>query len=170
MKYLERLQPKAKQLDLLMKRRRNLIQVINLTCVPWSVLADRLAGWLTDQKMVDFEKTASDPKRPFRASFQLLEEEKFRRTCSPTLRRLDESLLKAIQDFERASAKPFMLGNRRYRDTLVKKKKTLTDSVPFLYSPSARSTTHFIIAGRDCGQKSKQEVLWILECWPQQKI
>lgn len=80
--------------------------------------------------MVDFEKTASDPRRLFRASFQLNEEEKFRRTCFPTLLQLDESLLKAIQDFERASGKPFMLGNRRYRDTLVNK-RTLRSSLQF---------------------------------------
>ncbi len=37
------------------------------------------------QKMRDFERSASDPARLFRSSFQLLQEEKFRKTALPSL-------------------------------------------------------------------------------------
>ncbi|KAI8149357.1 microtubule associated protein-domain-containing protein [Fennellomyces sp. T-0311] len=94
-KYLQRVQPKARIVARLMKQRRELIQ-----------------------KMIDFEKTASDPKRLFQSSFQLNEEERWRKTCFPTLLMLDDSLLKAVQDFERVSGKPFIYDHRRYLDTL----------------------------------------------------
>ncbi|KAI8976496.1 microtubule associated protein-domain-containing protein [Pilobolus umbonatus] len=71
------------------------------------------------KKMIDFEKTASDPKRLFQASFQLLEEEKWRNTCLPRLLLLDRSLIKAIQEYEQLTDKPVMIGSRRYLDTLL---------------------------------------------------
>jgi hypothetical protein len=69
--------------------------------------------------MIDFEKTASDPKRLFQASFQLIEEEKWRNSCLPRLLHLDRALIKALQEFENLAGKPVMIGNRRYLDTLV---------------------------------------------------
>ena len=69
--------------------------------------------------MVDFEKTASDPKRLFQSSFQLLEEERWRKTCFPTLLMLDDALVQAVQEFERVSGKPFIYDHCRYLDTLV---------------------------------------------------
>lgn len=69
--------------------------------------------------MIDFEKTASDPKRLFQASFQLLEEERWRNSCLPRLLQLDHQLIKAIDEFEKLAGKPVMIGNRRYMDTLV---------------------------------------------------
>ncbi|KAJ3043911.1 carboxypeptidase C prc1 [Rhizophlyctis rosea] len=52
------------------------------------------------KKMREFEKTASDPRRLFRSSFQLLEEEKFRKTCFPTLMRIENSLRRDVASFE----------------------------------------------------------------------
>lgn len=81
--------------------------------------------------MIDFEKTASDPKRLFQASFRLIEEEKWRNTCLPRLLQLDRALIKAINEFEKLAGKPVMIGDCRYLDTLViidrisKKKKIL---------------------------------------------
>lgn len=69
--------------------------------------------------MIDFEKTASDPKRLFQASFRLIEEEKWRNTCLPHLLQLDRQLIKAIEEFERLAGKPVMIGERRYLDTLL---------------------------------------------------
>lgn len=69
--------------------------------------------------MIDFEKTASDPKRLFQASFRLIEEEKWRNSCLPRLLHLDRALIKAIGEFERLAGKPVMIGERRYLDTLV---------------------------------------------------
>lgn len=70
--------------------------------------------------MIDFEKTASDPKRLFQASFQLLEEEKWRNNCLPRLLYLDRQLIKALNEFEKLAGKPVMIGERRYLDTLVR--------------------------------------------------
>ena len=50
--------------------------------------------------MIAFEQTASDPKRLFQSSFQLVEEEKFRRRAYPTLLKLESTLLNAIIKFE----------------------------------------------------------------------
>lgn len=72
--------------------------------------------------MIDFEKTASDPKRLFQASFRLIEEEKWRNTCLPRLLQLDRALIKSIGEFEKLAGKPVMIGERRYLDTLVTKK------------------------------------------------
>ncbi|KAG1264971.1 hypothetical protein G6F68_003952 [Rhizopus microsporus] len=95
-RYLRSMVPKGQALLVLMKERKDLIQ-----------------------KMIDFEKKASDPKRLFQASFQLLEEEKWRNTCLPRLLQLDRSLIKAIQEFEKLAGKPVMFGGKRYLDTLL---------------------------------------------------
>lgn len=94
--YLQSMAGKGKALMALMQERKDLIQ-----------------------KMIDFEKKASDPKRLFQASFQLLEEEKWRNSCLPRLLQLDRSLIKAIQEFEKLAGKPVMFGEKRYLDTLV---------------------------------------------------
>lgn len=104
--------------------------------------------------MIDFEKTASDPKRLFRASFQLMEEDKFRRTCFLALRQLDEPVLKAIQGFERASRKPFMLGDRRYRETLVEKR---TLRIPFpSFTHTLRTTMQYIVVEEIASRKANK--------------
>lgn len=69
--------------------------------------------------MINFEKNASDPKRLFQASFQLLQEERWRNSCFPNLLQLDDALFKAVREFEYISGKPFIYGQRRYLDTLV---------------------------------------------------
>lgn len=51
--------------------------------------------------MIAFEHTASDPKRLFQPSFQLVEEEKFRRRAYPALLKLESTLVEAIEKFER---------------------------------------------------------------------
>jgi len=50
--------------------------------------------------MIAFEQTAKDPKRLFQSSFQLNEEEKFRRRAYPTLLKLETTLMDAIEKFE----------------------------------------------------------------------
>ncbi|KAI9313815.1 microtubule associated protein-domain-containing protein [Dichotomocladium elegans] len=93
--YLKRVQPKATLVAKIMKNRNNLIQ-----------------------EMIEFEKAASDPKRLFQASFQLVEEERWRNSCFPNLLQLDEDLFAAVRAFEEVSGKPFIYGQRRYLDTL----------------------------------------------------
>ncbi|KAI7886717.1 hypothetical protein K492DRAFT_202988 [Lichtheimia hyalospora FSU 10163] len=95
MKYLQRVQPKAILVAKIMKQRNDLIQ-----------------------EMINFEKNASDPKRLFQASFQLLQEERWRNSCFPNLLQLDDALFKAVREFEYISGKPFIYGQRRYLDTL----------------------------------------------------
>ncbi|KAF7722174.1 carboxypeptidase C prc1 [Apophysomyces ossiformis] len=93
--YLQDIQHDSANLSKIMKERKDIIQ-----------------------KMVDFEKTASDPGRLFQSSFILNEQERFRKSCFPTLLKLDKKLMHAVQKFERVSKKPFIVGERRYLDTL----------------------------------------------------
>ncbi|KAI7899233.1 microtubule associated protein-domain-containing protein [Cokeromyces recurvatus] len=78
---LKQVQHMAKALHLFIQKRKDLIQ-----------------------EMIDFEKTATDPKRLFKASFQLIKEEKWRKSCYPRLLRLNRQLIKSIQEFERFTA------------------------------------------------------------------
>ncbi|AFN82974.1 hypothetical protein EROM_050410 [Encephalitozoon romaleae SJ-2008] len=51
-------------------------------------------------KMSEFEKIASDPKRLFRSSLQLLSEEKFRNSAYPNLIRIEEAIFKLLDEYE----------------------------------------------------------------------
>ncbi|KAG5859655.1 hypothetical protein KMI_05g08370 [Encephalitozoon hellem] len=51
-------------------------------------------------KMNEFEKIASDPKRLFRSSLQLLSEEKFRNSAYPNLIRIEEAIFKLLDEYE----------------------------------------------------------------------
>lgn len=68
--------------------------------------------------MVEFEKTASDPRRLFKSSFQLLEEERWRKTCFPTLLKMEEDLAAEVQDLESIIEKHFIIDNERFLITL----------------------------------------------------
>ncbi|KAJ1961362.1 hypothetical protein H4R35_007453, partial [Dimargaris xerosporica] len=52
------------------------------------------------KRMVEFEKSASDPRRLFQSSFRLNEEERFRKTCYPTLLGMEHRLHIGLQEFE----------------------------------------------------------------------
>ncbi|KAI8975444.1 microtubule associated protein-domain-containing protein [Mycotypha africana] len=96
--YLNKIHIEGKQVQRLMQERKDLIR-----------------------KMIDFEKTASDPRRLFQASFQLLEEERWRNTCLPRLLHLDEKLIQAILEYEKLAGKPILCAgsNQRYLNTLL---------------------------------------------------
>lgn len=51
-------------------------------------------------KMREFEKSASDPARLFRSSFQLLQEEKFRKSALPSLLSLESQLKAQLSEFK----------------------------------------------------------------------
>ncbi|KAJ3274398.1 hypothetical protein HDV01_003002 [Terramyces sp. JEL0728] len=51
-------------------------------------------------RIQQFEATASDPKRLFKPSFQLLEEEKFRKSCFPSLLKLEAQLKTCIGTYQ----------------------------------------------------------------------
>lgn len=61
------------------------------------------------QRMKDFEVTASDPARLFRSSFQLNQEEKFRKTALPTLLGIEKRLHEECSRFETEAGRPFTL-------------------------------------------------------------
>ncbi|KAJ3227265.1 carboxypeptidase C prc1 [Chytriomyces hyalinus] len=70
-------------------------------------------------RMTEFEhKTANDPTRLFRSSFQLNEEERFRKTCVPTLLKMEARLRKEIEDFERDQERWFMFRGVRHLSVL----------------------------------------------------
>jgi hypothetical protein len=80
------------------------------------------------RKIVAFEESARDPRRLFGRSTRLLEEEKFRRTCVPTLLSMEEELKRACVAMEEeemssgshgATDSGFMYGGKRYLDILV---------------------------------------------------
>ncbi|KAG0017941.1 hypothetical protein BGZ80_007757 [Entomortierella chlamydospora] len=70
------------------------------------------------ERMISFEHSASDPKRLFQSSFQLVEEEKFRRRAYPTLLKLERTLIEAIETFEKDNGDPFMYDGVPYLETL----------------------------------------------------
>ncbi|KAF9136913.1 hypothetical protein BGX30_010713 [Mortierella sp. GBA39] len=72
------------------------------------------------ERMIAFEQTARDPKRLFQSSFQLVEEEKFRRRAYPTLLKLESTLLNAIIKFEQEHEQSFMYEGLPYLETLQK--------------------------------------------------
>ncbi|CAG8451995.1 8204_t:CDS:10 [Dentiscutata erythropus] len=70
------------------------------------------------EKMIEFEKKASDPRRLFQSSFRLLEEEKWRKSCWPNLVKIEDNLINACIAYEEAERKPFMYESVRFLDTL----------------------------------------------------
>ncbi|KAF9375671.1 hypothetical protein CPB97_011319 [Podila verticillata] len=70
------------------------------------------------ERMIAFEHTASDPKRLFQPSFQLVEEEKFRRRAYPALLKLESTLVEAIEKYEREHDNTFMYEGAPYLSTL----------------------------------------------------
>ncbi|KAI8604889.1 microtubule associated protein-domain-containing protein [Dissophora ornata] len=70
------------------------------------------------ERMIAFEQTARDPKRLFQSSFQLVEEEKFRRRAYPTLLKLENSLIEAIEKFEKEDGERFVYEGLPYLETL----------------------------------------------------
>lgn len=69
------------------------------------------------EKMTEFEKIASDPRRLFKSSFQLNTEEKFRNSAYPSLLKMEESLFEMIDSYERQFGK-FIHENQEYRSAL----------------------------------------------------
>lgn len=69
------------------------------------------------QKMTEFEKIASDPKRLFKSSFQLNTEEKFRNTAYPSLLKLEENIFECIDSYEKSFGK-FYFGGEEYKTNL----------------------------------------------------
>lgn len=92
---------------------------------PLAEKANKIRALINDrlsliQRMKDFEVTASDPARLFRSSFQLNQEERFRKTALPTLLSIERKLFEECSKFETEAAKPFTIhdSNIPFVDTL----------------------------------------------------
>ncbi|KAJ3093410.1 carboxypeptidase C prc1 [Physocladia obscura] len=94
-------------------------------------------------RMVEFEISASDPRRLFRSSFQLNEEERFRKTCIPTLLKVEEMLRLAIRTFEEEQHhRQFIFRGTNYLPTLEKEisERFLNDAL-FIFDTTGLSQT-----------------------------
>ncbi|EOB14593.1 hypothetical protein NBO_23g0001 [Nosema bombycis CQ1] len=67
--------------------------------------------------MNEFEKIASDPRRLFKSSFQLLREEKFRKTAFPSLLKIEDELFKILAKYKEKFGE-FMKNDKPYELTL----------------------------------------------------
>ncbi|KAJ3391149.1 hypothetical protein HDU92_009195 [Lobulomyces angularis] len=70
------------------------------------------------QKIKDFEVSASNPSRLKGSSIKLLEEEKFRKICLPTLLQKENFLKKNVLKMEMETGTPFIYQNERFLETL----------------------------------------------------
>lgn len=91
------------------------------------------------QKMVDFEKSASDPKRLFKSSFRLNEEEKFRKSSYPMLLQVESGLRMKILDWEQTKKKRFFKQLDLLSSDTVDQDKT-----PYLVELEMEISTRFV--------------------------
>ncbi|KAI9229960.1 MAG: hypothetical protein DHS80DRAFT_13150, partial [Piptocephalis tieghemiana] len=70
------------------------------------------------QAMVDFEERASDKKRLFGNSRQLMDEEKWRKTAYPNLLKLEDQLAQAVLGYEEGQGRLFIIEDSRFLETL----------------------------------------------------
>ncbi|KAI9345003.1 hypothetical protein BDR26DRAFT_172335 [Obelidium mucronatum] len=70
------------------------------------------------QKLVEFELAAQDPTRFAGSSLRLLEEEKFRKSALPNLKKMENAIRKQLNEYEEVSERPFYVGGRPYIEIL----------------------------------------------------
>ncbi|KAJ3068423.1 hypothetical protein HDU98_008387 [Podochytrium sp. JEL0797] len=70
------------------------------------------------QKLIEFEKAAQDPSRFSGSSIRLLEEEKFRKSALPNLKKMENSIRKQLNEFEEATDHAFTVDNQPYLEIL----------------------------------------------------
>lgn len=93
--------------------------------------------------MIEFEKIASDPRRLFKSSFQLLSEERFRKSAAPTLFRTERELLDRILEYEGQFGTFYLNGNYREQLTEEIKNRIINKNV-------------FIVGGLDSPRKRRK--------------
>ncbi|KAG0307482.1 hypothetical protein BGZ98_000200 [Dissophora globulifera] len=95
------------------------------------------------ERMVTFESAARDPKRLFQSSFQLVEEEKFRRRAYPTLLKLESTLIEAIEAFEKEHEERFVYEGVPYLETLQSEtdKRHVNETVFAKFTPLIAAPT-----------------------------
>ncbi|KAI9353898.1 microtubule associated protein-domain-containing protein [Obelidium mucronatum] len=111
------------------------------------------------EKMVDFEKSASDPRRLFRSSFQLNEEERFRKTCVPNLLKVEESLRGKMKGFEQEQEKPFIFRGSRYLDVLEKEtSERFLNEALFIFDTTGMAQTRTSVLSTTPGKTRRPSV------------
>eukprot|EP01135_Chromosphaera_perkinsii_P002992 Nk52_evm14s232 gene=Nk52_evmTU14s232 len=92
------------------------LELIAEDCEKILKLIDKRCGIISE--MCEFEVKASDPKRLFASSIQLLKEEKFRRTAYPSLVKQEKKLIAALQEYEQKHGKHFLIHGEVYINTI----------------------------------------------------
>ena len=74
-------------------------------------------------KILEFEEKAKDPKRLFRNSKFLVEEEKFRKNCVPQIMNLENEIFQAVYEYEKKFDCKFKFQGKNYTKRLKKEIK-----------------------------------------------
>ncbi|KAJ3062169.1 carboxypeptidase C prc1, partial [Podochytrium sp. JEL0797] len=70
------------------------------------------------QKLIEFEKAAQDPSRFSGSSIRLLEEEKFRKSALPSLKKMENGIRKQLNEYEEVSEYAFSVDGQPYIEIL----------------------------------------------------
>ncbi|KAG0442283.1 hypothetical protein DMUE_0389 [Dictyocoela muelleri] len=86
------------------------------------------------QKMIEFEQMASDPKRLFKNSVQLINEEKFRKNAIPQLLKIESKIFLEIKEYENLFGE-FLIDNVPYKMVLEDEiKNRIVNKNIFIYN------------------------------------
>lgn len=132
------LQHLSRQLAALQPKLEQSLQIISSITSRYALIA----------KMREFEKSASDPARLFRSSFQLLQEEKFRKTALPSLLNLETQLKSLLAEYKLKFEEEFI-----YYD---ENEGIADDSVPFIVVLEEEISGRFMSSGIFGFDQSKQ--------------
>lgn len=92
-------------------------------------------------QMQVFERTASDPARLFAPSFRLLQEERFRKSALPTLKRLEARLVKELEEFDASEQEPYKVNGEPLREVLERERgERFVNETVFGFNPSSSSS------------------------------
>ncbi|KAJ3298853.1 carboxypeptidase C prc1 [Rhizoclosmatium sp. JEL0117] len=70
------------------------------------------------KKLIEFEEAAKDPGRLTGSSIRLLEEEKFRKSALPNLKKMENVIRKQLNEYEEVSERPYYVKDRPYQEIL----------------------------------------------------
>ena len=100
-------------------------------------------------KMREFEKSASDPARLFRSSFQLLQEEKFRKSAFPSLLKLENHLKMQLNEYKLKFDEDFTL-------EIEDERRAESESVAYITEMEMEISNRFMSSGIFGFEQSKQ--------------
>lgn len=116
----------------------NLINISNGKLLLLKAISDHLServGLL--EKMVVFERQASDPKRLFRSSFQLNSEEKFRKMAVPTLLKIEREVMESERLYAEKYKEDVVIGGKEaVKDLKEEIKKRIINTNVFINTQS----------------------------------